>query len=579
MDADLFLQQFGHLAQGHGGIKKLRDVILQLAVRGKLVEQNPADEPAEMLLKKILKKKDVVLGKSKLKSLHRTLANETTHDLPSSWVHTTLDELGVINPRNDYDATTVAGFVPMTLVSERYGVFPRYEERNWIEISKGYTHFVNDDVGLAKITPCFENSKSCVFRDLPNGIGAGTTELHIFRDVTKTIVPAYVWIWIKSPEFLLEGERRMTGSAGQKRIPKDYFALKPFPLAPLAEQKRVVAKVDELMALCDKLEAEQQKQRTLKTQAVQSTLHHLTDPENASTFDASFTILNSTFNHWFDDLKTLKHLRATILELAVQGKLVPQDVNDEPASELIRRIEAEKKRLIKEGKIKKLISHARITHSECPYEIPASWGWTILPDVVVFKSGHTIPKEEELSDGQIPYVKVGDMNIPQNNVTISTSSRFVNDFSKYKTMLIEPYSIIFPKRGGAIATNKKKIVCKPIIVDLNTMALTPYCSDIFAYFKIWFDTINLGELNNGTSVPQINNKDFERFPIPLPPLAEQKRIVAKVDELMTLCDQLESDISTAQCKNPQLMDALVYTLLQNSEVSAQYPDQEKRQCA
>jgi type I restriction enzyme S subunit len=153
------------------------------------------------------------------------------------------------------------------LISSEYGVLNGHEVRPWSEIKKGYTHFAEGDVGLAKITPCFENGKSTVFRSLAGAIGSGTTELHIIRPLQ--VSPDFILLFLKSPHFIQTGIPRMTGTAGQKRVPLDYFAHSPFPLPPLAEQHRIVAKVDELMALCDQLEqqlsqADQQRRRLLE---------------------------------------------------------------------------------------------------------------------------------------------------------------------------------------------------------------------------------------------------------------------------------------------------------------------------
>ncbi len=128
-----------------------------------------------------------------------------------------------------------------------------HEIRAWGEIKQGFTHFAEGDIGVAKITPCFENSKACVFSGLSNGIGAGTTELHVVRPINATLEPRYVLAYLKSPQFLSVGETKMTGTAGQKRLPKEFVESTPFPLPPLAEQRRIVAKVDELMTLCDQL--------------------------------------------------------------------------------------------------------------------------------------------------------------------------------------------------------------------------------------------------------------------------------------------------------------------------------------
>lgn len=153
------------------------------------------------------------------------------------------------------------------------------------------------------------------------------------------------------------------------------------------------------------------------------------------------------------------------------------------------------------------------------------------------------------------YVKVGDMNMVGNEIEINTSSRFVNPNDRELTNLIPSGSIIFPKRGGAIATNKKRLVVKPIFVDLNVMAITPVIlKSKYAY--VWLQTIDLAALNTGTSVPQINHQDIDPLFFPLPPFSEQSRIVAKVDELMALCDQLKARLADVQTTQLHLADAL-----------------------
>ena len=239
------------------GIKKLRGLILTLAMQGKLVPQDPKDQPASELLKEIAAEKKRLEDEGKIKKqreLPPIKPEEVPYALPDGWEWVRLANIGEINPRNNFNDDYEAGFVPMPLIFAEYGQFHQFEIRQWQDIKKGYTHFIDNDVALAKITPCFENGKSCVFQRLPNGTGAGTTELHIFRNTFRSIFPPYLVIYLKSPRFISNGILRMTGSAGQKRVPSDYFSLNPFPLPPLTEQKRIVDKIDHLMTLCDSLE-------------------------------------------------------------------------------------------------------------------------------------------------------------------------------------------------------------------------------------------------------------------------------------------------------------------------------------
>jgi type I restriction enzyme S subunit len=261
-------------------VEQLKQTILQLAVTGKLVPQNPNDEPASELLKRIAAEKEQLIKDKKIKKqkpLPDITKEEKLFGLPNGWEWTQLGQISEIAPRNSLDDDLEVGFVPMQMISTSYKGEHKQEVKCWSEIKKGYTHFANGDVGLAKITPCFENSKAAVFKDLKNGYGAGTTELHIARPIAGTVDILFVLLYLKAPMFLEKGKPKMTGTAGQKRIPNDFFSGNPLPFPPLAEQHRIVAKVDELMALCDQL----------KTQLndAQTTQLHLSDSviENALT--------------------------------------------------------------------------------------------------------------------------------------------------------------------------------------------------------------------------------------------------------------------------------------------------------
>ncbi|HXO37613.1 MAG TPA: restriction endonuclease subunit S, partial [Candidatus Acidoferrum sp.] len=198
------------------------------------------------------------------------MENELPFDIPANWRWSQLAEIGFINPRNIAGDAIQSSFVPMPLISSEYGVANTHEVKPWGEIKSGFRHFAEGDVGLAKITPCFENGKSTIFRGLTGGIGAGTTELHVVRPVIASA--DYVLIFLKCPHFVESGISKMTGTAGQKRVPTEYFAYSPFPLPPLAEQHRIVAKVDELMALCDRLDTAQ-REREIQRDRLTSATH------------------------------------------------------------------------------------------------------------------------------------------------------------------------------------------------------------------------------------------------------------------------------------------------------------------
>lgn len=255
---------------------------------------------------------------------------------------------------------------------------------------------------------------------------------------------------------------------------------------------------------------------------------------------------------------TAKDLKNALLQEAVQGKLVPQIKSEGNAKDLLEEIKKEKAKLIKEGKLKKEKPLPEITDDEIPFDIPENWCWCRLGELVQFKSGN---QYEESNSGTL-YVKVADMNLLDNSIEIITSSRYTNCTDE---SFIPINSIIFPKRGGAILTNKKRLVLKSeIFVDSNTMGITPFIKSILDYLTIWFDNVDLGKLASGTSVPQINNKDLIPLLFPLPPLAEQKRIVAAIEHFMPLIDEYGKKEAELTALNANIAKTLKNAILQEA---------------
>jgi type I restriction enzyme S subunit len=209
---------------------------------------------------------------------------------------------------------------------------------------------------------------------------------------------------------------------------------------------------------------------------------------------------------------------------------------------------------------------------EIPFEVPEGWEWCRFGSVVTLMSGTTYPAEKELLSGTRLYVKVGNMNLPGNEYEISTSSRYLDEYNI--SHLIPVNSVIFPKRGGAIATNKKKLVLRDeILIDLNTMAFTPISPVNLMYCYYWFLSIDLGKINSGSSVPQINNKDIEPLLFPVPPTFEQERIVQAIVPLL----DAEQKISAAGVEVTQIISrakARILDLAIRGQLVPQNPDDE-----
>lgn len=256
---------------------------------------------------------------------------------------------------------------------------------------------------------------------------------------------------------------------------------------------------------------------------------------------------------------TPQELKASILQLAIQGKLVPQIPEEGTGEELFRQIQTEKLALIKAGKIKKEKSLPEITEDEMPFDIPESWKWCRITECGVFISGYT-PKPPELSgNGILPYFKVSDMNTPGNELFLVNTSNYLNSStSKY----FLKNTIVYPKNGGAVFTNKKRILAQDSVVDLNTGGYYPIEPLDLMFVYIFFSNIDFRKCYKGTALPTIDMDKLKCKLFPLPPLAEQKRIVAKIEELLPLIDRYEQAWSRLEDFNKRFPVDMQKSILQ-----------------
>ncbi len=245
-------------------IQNAKSKILDLAIRGKLVAQDPNDEPASVLLERIRAEKEELIKQGKIKrdkkesvifkgddnsyylrteSETMEITDELPYEIPESWEWERIGNVFQVNPRNKLDDSLEVSFIPMPLIDDGFSGKHTSEVRVWKKVKSGFTHFMEGDIGIAKITPCFENRKSVVFKNLKNNYGAGTTELHILRPYASAILPEYILAYFKSSLFIDNGKQEFTGAVGQQRISKDYVENSYFPIPPLTEQARIVEQI------------------------------------------------------------------------------------------------------------------------------------------------------------------------------------------------------------------------------------------------------------------------------------------------------------------------------------------------
>lgn len=236
--------------------ENMKKSVLQYAIQGKLVEQRAEEGTGEELYRQIQTEKKRLIKEGKIKKekpLPEIAEDEIPFDIPGSWKWVRVAQIVTLNPKNDLADDLETSFIPMPCVMDGFRNQHTFEIKLWKDIKKGFTHFAEGDVGVAKITPCFQNRKSVIFRNLKNGYGAGTTELTVVRTINDTVLPEYLLWLFKTEYFIANGVKSFTGTAGQQRIHKDYLTTCLIPLPPLAEQKRIVAKLDEILPLCERL--------------------------------------------------------------------------------------------------------------------------------------------------------------------------------------------------------------------------------------------------------------------------------------------------------------------------------------
>ncbi len=539
------LASFENFADAPEGIKRLRELVLGLAVRGKLVFQEAGDASAQNLLDKVAaeKRRLVSLGQLRQKEpVPRYYSEQLGYKLPVGWVATCAMGLGIINPRNAGDDSSTVAFAPMTVIPIDYRDPLKPQIRKWRDIKKGYTHFADGDIAVAKITPCFQNGKSCVMEKLPGGIGAGTTELNILRPLANAVEPRYLLIFFKSPGFISGGVATMSGTAGQQRVSTGYFTLSPIPLPPIREQRRIVAKVDELMALIDKLEAARNERESSRVAFRDSALAALGEAENAGEVRVAWKRVSEHGQKLLAEPADAVALRKIIIQLAVYGRLATQSPADEKASTLLRQIAEHRG----ENAIK-IISGKPLSARAIPQNVqsllPPGWSYCHIKDAFDVRDGtHDTPMyvadgvplvtSKNLSSGKLLLDNVKHISQVDHAEICRRSRVDTGDILFAMIGSIGNPVIVPPSREFSI---KNVALFKPVHPKLANME--------FLRLFLEFAANQMRDQASGGVQKFVSLGYLRDFLLPLPPLAEQNRIVTKVDELMAQCDELEARLS------------------------------------
>jgi type I restriction enzyme S subunit len=581
------------------GIQKLRELILEMAVRGLLVPQDPNDEPASELLKKIAAEKAQLIKDGKIKKskpLPGISDDEKTFDLPKGWEWVRLGEVGNIFNGNSINEriknekyTNVEGLPFIATKDVGYG-FVQLNYDNGVNIPIGEPKFMVAHSGAVLL--CAEGGsagKKCGITDKDICFGNKLFANELFA----SIGPKFILAIYLSPSFYEKFSAVMTGIIGG--ISRANFINLPIQLPPLVEQNRIVSKVDELMALCDALETQtldsmathQTLVETLLASLVQSAPSRSHVPRGnadpvltASTnigshvqhvnqsiglrFHQAWWLIEQHFDVLFTTEPSINTLKQTILQLAVMGKLVPQDPNDEPASELLKKIAAEKAQLIKDGKIKKSKPLPPITDVEKPFNLPSGWEWVRLGDAIDVRDGtHDSPKD---AISGITYPLVTSKNFSNGDIDFEGARRISEKDHQLiiQRSKVDKYDILFSMIGGNIG-NQVMVKCDTEF-SIKNVALFKYFDKALTspfFFKIYTENLANSLQNEalGGAQPFVSLGKLRSLVLALPPKQEQTRIVAKVNQLMTLCDQIKIQLQTAQHTQAQLAQTITQEAL------------------
>ena len=553
----MLLSNLNLLAQAPGGVARLRELILTLAVQGKLVPQDPQDEPASELLKKIRAEKDRLIAEGKIKRdkpLTEIAEDEKPFELPKGWEWVPLQHIGY----------TQTGTTPDKKNPQMYGdgipfikpgdIYPNHVDYDNEALSQ---EGLNDS---GRIAPAGSLLMVCIGTiGKSNLIARDCSFNQQINSVTPLCcLPEYVKLYCRCPYFQGEVWAR-SSSTTIAILNKGKWEAIPFALPPLAEQSRIVTRVEELMRLCDALEAKGRLEATQHAQLVSTLLATLSESETPAQLTENWQRIATHFDLLLDRPEAVDALEQTILQLAVRGLLVPQDPQDEPASELLKKIRAEKDKLILEGKIKRDKLLPPIAADEQPFMLPTGWEWARLEQLsmAIVDCPHSTPK----------FVERGllclDTNSFKQGKLLPHKLRYVDEstFTERNARLIpESGDLVFAREGSV---GESILIPDGVEACLGQRVMLFRFSERVSkeFVQLAISSTSFLEallaLHKGIGAKHVNVGDMRMAVVPLPPLAEQSRIITRVAQLRRLCADLRQRLAASQSTQAHLAEALV----------------------
>jgi type I restriction enzyme S subunit len=549
MNTEALLRHYDRIADGTDAVERLRRFVLDLAVRGKLVPQDANEPPIQIDQgamnrdsKKRHNRNKVVLPSS----------NTGRLNIPAGWLETDLSVVALINQGFAFPSHSFSERAEGSMPLIKIGDIGSDKTSTFVEGEFDSAYLVNAGdilVGLSgSIKAATWNGRISLLNQ----------RIARLRAIPELVCRNWLYMSVIS---CIDAWKLETSKLTVQNIKSEQLYSSAVLVPPLAEQHRIVAKVDELMALCDRLETARAEREATRDRLAVASLARLNTPDpDSETFKAQASfVIRTALPALTTRPDQIKSLRQTILNLAVFGKLTSQSYYDEPTSVMISRLRdnCEKQR---HGRVPKSLSLATTPETEGVFRVPHSWQWVNLGALGKTQTGSTPPKANaRLFGNYVPFIKPGDLY----EYSVDYGGEGLSEAGVEETGRLAPQGSLLMVCIGTIG--KCQLIDRPCSFNQQINALTPYGETSSQYLLIALRSEYFQRLawarSARTTISILNKGNWEKLPIPIPPVAEQHRIVAKVEELMALCDQLEAELIRGENTCCRLLDALLHEAL------------------
>jgi type I restriction enzyme S subunit len=562
------VEEFNVVIDTAQGLSELRSLILGLAVRGKLVPQDPNDEPASELLKKIEAEKQRLYEEGEIrkpKELPPISSIDKLFEIPTGWKWVRNGDLIIF--QNGY------AFKSSLFQESGVGII-RIGDLQSGKVVEDTMKFISEEKAIG-----VKNDYLIKQGDLLIAMSGATTgklavnyskNNYFLNQRVGKIEPLLI-----SQEYLhrylntkIEENLSISMGSAIPNLSTKQIEEIEVPLPPLKEQHRIVTKIESLFAEVDELEALLEEQTKLDDKLQLAVNAEVQQAQDAKASKVVWNIITSSFDTLYHTPESIDNLKKNILNEAVRGRLVPQDPNDEPASELLKKIEAEKQRLYEEGEIRKPKKLPPVTEDEIPFEIPKSWEWQHIEGIFDVGTGSTPATSESkyYLGGTIPWFT----SSATNNLFTGKADKFITELALKETncKVFPTGSLIIALYGQGKTRGQVSELSTDGATNQAIAALVSVFDDhnepLKKYTKLFFLKIytEIRELAEGGAQPNLNVGKIKKTLMPLPPLKEQHRIVRRIEELVTICDEYKAKLEQHEKVNERLVKGLVQEVLE-----------------